>query len=507
MQSKVHSSPVLLASVITVAINLAAVAADRDFDRGMDLERNLQAINQHFGTGVTPGDNAVVLIYKSLGPHPGGATLPVRFFKELGIPVPPDRGDYFQPYLKGASADADPGFKQFDKAIGELWTRKECPIVAKWLDANVNPVEVMIEASQRSQWYSPIIPPSDEAGKTQGLVMTLLPATQEIRSIARYFSIRANLAMAESRFDDAWDDVLNCHRLGRMQSKGPTVIDYLVGVAITNIANVLHVRFMQVAQPDSKTLVAMRDEFRALPELKRPVDQVEITERVMLLDLYSTLEAGDYEAFDVFGISSTSESLTPTVRAGLALVDWDVARFHGMQVYGELRTLLQIKDPIRRADQMAEFDARLNTRGTVTSERIFNAFLKKGDVTGTIDTLVADYLIQQFLPAMAQVENAAARTFARIQNLETYFALEMYRQRTGEYPESLSELVPEWMEVEPVDPYIGRPLKYKRKSGGFLLYSVGLNRTDEKGRTFGEDGDDLRIKVLPGRNKDAVSRD
>ena len=34
----------------------------------------------------------------------------------------------------------------------------------------------------------------------------------------------------------AWEDLQSCHRLGRMIARGPTLIDYLVGITINSIA-------------------------------------------------------------------------------------------------------------------------------------------------------------------------------------------------------------------------------------------------------------------------------
>ena len=53
------------------------------------------ALNKRMSQGVTPQNNANVLLWKALGPHPDGGTIPAEFFKWLGIPAPPERGDYF----------------------------------------------------------------------------------------------------------------------------------------------------------------------------------------------------------------------------------------------------------------------------------------------------------------------------------------------------------------------------------------------------------------------------
>ena len=154
-----------------------------------------------------------------------------------------------------------------------------------------------------------------------------------------------------------------------------------------------------------------------------------------------------------------------------------------------------------RSTRIAEFNAKLKAKGTVSPASVFNGFLKQGDLGGTIDTVISDVLVQLFLPAMGQVDTAVARAFARLQNIETYFALEMFRQQSGSYPESVKELVPDLLPKAPIDPFTSDALVYRRQADGFLLYSVGSNGKDEQGRTFGEgSADDLRIRVKAGDN-------
>ena len=82
--------------------------------------------------------------------------------------------------------------------------------------------------------------------------------------------------------------------------------------------------------------------------------------------------------------------------------------------------------------------------------------------------------------------DAAARRFAYAQNsvdlARTAMALERYRLAHGEFPESLDALVPQFIAEVPHDVIGGKPLKYRRETGGsFVLYSIGWNETDEGG--------------------------
>jgi hypothetical protein len=63
-------------------------------------------------------------------------------------------------------------------------------------------------------------------------------------------------------------------------------------------------------------------------------------------------------------------------------------------------------------------------------------------------------------------------------------ALERYRLAEGHYPDTLEALTPRFASELPHDVITGQPLKYRRTdNGGFILYSVGWNETDEGGQS------------------------
>jgi hypothetical protein len=61
-------------------------------------------------------------------------------------------------------------------------------------------------------------------------------------------------------------------------------------------------------------------------------------------------------------------------------------------------------------------------------------------------------------------------------------ALQRHKLRHGNYPESLSALVPEFLPAVPVDYMNGKPIKYHRNDdGSYTLYSVGEDGRDDGG--------------------------
>jgi hypothetical protein len=55
----------------------------------------------------------------------------------------------------------------------------------------------------------------------------------------------------------------------------------------------------------------------------------------------------------------------------------------------------------------------------------------------------------------------------------TALALKRYGLDRGSYPASLEQLVPDYLDAVPVDPFTGRSLEYAGDGEGFLLRSAG----------------------------------
>ncbi len=171
-----------------------------------------------------------------------------EYFKQLGIDPPPEHGDYFVTMGQFAQRliDADKVSGQnSDTSIVDAfldahstpakrpWSKKEFPQVAAWLNANEKPLSLLIEASKRPRRFDPLV---FTAGKLPHLlsaveIMTITP----YREAARALAARAMLRLNDGRIDDAWQDLLACHRLaqtccgrsdaGRLPGRAPRAID------------------------------------------------------------------------------------------------------------------------------------------------------------------------------------------------------------------------------------------------------------------------------------------
>jgi len=92
------------------------------------------------------------------------------------------------------------------------------------------------------------------------------------------------------------------------------------------------------------------------------------------------------------------------------------------------------------------------------------------------------WLSQMAVPNFARALEHIARTQTFVNEARIVCALERCRIARGQYPESLSDLVPQFIPQLPVDVIHGGPMHYRRTADRkFLLYSVGWNETDDGG--------------------------
>jgi hypothetical protein len=70
---------------------------------------------------------------------------------------------------------------------------------------------------------------------------------------------------------------------------------------------------------------------------------------------------------------------------------------------------------------------------------------------------------------------------------ELGWAMYRYRAKKGKYPENLSDLLPEYMADLPLDPFDGKPLRFKQTDGKIIIYSIGPDEIDDGGAPYDQE--------------------
>jgi hypothetical protein len=95
-------------------------------------------------------------------------------------------------------------------------------------------------------------------------------------------------------------------------------------------------------------------------------------------------------------------------------------------------------------------------------------------------------LSAMLLPAFSRIAPRDAYAVAQMRTAATALALERFRGTQGRLPNQMDELVPQYLDSVPADPFDGAALRYRRLARCFVVYSVGADGHDDDGREMPE---------------------
>jgi competence protein ComGC len=110
---------------------------------------------------------------------------------------------------------------------------------------------------------------------------------------------------------------------------------------------------------------------------------------------------------------------------------------------------------------------------------------KQREAFNEVDQAIRDsssIVVRMLMPAVGKVSEAHRRQQANLRCAMVAVAAERYRIRHQQWPAKLDDLVAAGLLKEvPIDPYNGERLRYKRRTDGVVVYSVGHDAVDDGG--------------------------
>ncbi len=95
--------------------------------------------------------------------------------------------------------------------------------------------------------------------------------------------------------------------------------------------------------------------------------------------------------------------------------------------------------------------------------------------------LMVDVLFIILFPETGRSSIYFANAQARERFIIATLAVRLFKMEKGGYPEKLDELVPEYLDEVPLDPFALKPLRYKKREGKWIIYSIGPDGKDDGG--------------------------
>ena len=459
-----------------------------------------EAINQRAVKGVTPENNAAVLIWRAAGPKEIPSGIRARYFARMDIEPPNEQGNYLSDLYSHlanrkpsvSERQREKALNQFDIAASRPWSRDEFPLIAQWLAANEKPLALIVEASKRPRRFDPLI---SNSGDDSTLIAALLPALTVYRTAARLLCVRAMLKAQENDNAGAWDDVMACYRLSRLIGQGFTLIDTLVAVAIDSMAFTATGALLENVRISGEQLERMRQDIATLTPQRRLAEIIDQGERLFFLDCVAVLAKQGLSKIDAISGLVFGGQSQPSMRAALmdlagkTAIDWDHLMRKGNRWYD--RIVAAMNKPSLAQRRVALIQLRDELGDLEKSADDPTTFLAEGLLRPrqAVSDRVADILIALLVPAVESCVLAEDRWVAQHEVLAAGLAAASYAREHGRLPEGLDQLVPKYLPKVPEDILSDPPgvsLRFKKTDGDCIIYSVGRNRRDDGGRS----GDD-----------------
>jgi len=300
-----------------------------------------------------------------------------------------------------------------------------------------------------------------------------LPHVQALKSLARLGVWRARAAAARGQTEQAVEDCLAITRAGsHWQGKG-TLIEQLVGLAISRLGReeLLHLAATQnLSAADLKQLHQQLAQI--YPQGYRRVD-IE-SERLGFLDIVQHV----FTDGGIGGGHLLPKQLTTVGDVG------ENAEGSGSHEFEIMLSTAAGMIHARRDATVAVFNAAFDKMSELAK---LTPFQKQARSVNMEDALLAVpkyryFLIHLFLPALGRVSELGYCDKASHEATMTILALKLWRLEKNAYPVTLDDLLAAgYLKNLPMDPYSDKPLIYKRTDDDFVLYSVGSNFTDDGG--------------------------
>ena len=289
---------------------------------------------------------------------------------------------------------------------------------------------------------------------------------------------RSRLARLDGRFAEAVDDLAVGLRFGDLvQKNASSLITYLVGTAIFGMSaeSTLELARDPAAPPEALAQLAAELE-RAGPFDGGLVLAMK-TEHRTSCNVVDDLRAKQEQMMLSAGIDSNSNRW----------IKW-------------MRNFRYFFKPNQTKRDLAEVHRFMIGQASriYADVKFFDISDKEGGpLAGLRPNAIGNYIFLIMLPSEKIVESRCL-TDGILAGAKLVVACHRFARDKGRFPETLAELVPEYLSEVPRDPFDGAPFRYSADKG--LIWAVGKNLTDEGGSTR-VPGVDEAVAASRNRNK------
>jgi hypothetical protein len=366
---------------------------------------------------------------------------------QMFFAAPPREQDATQLWLDGLAILAHPSFEGDAKELPIVGSGPDIPLPGEgW--------EQLEEVEEFLEQYQEALAKFHDAAKLggraryekdfeAGWMEMELPHVQEQRGAGRMLALEANVRAHRGDAQGAAESIRAIFASSRALEGELIVVSQLVRIALNGIALGELERLLNSVDFSDADLSRLQEEVRSV-DLQPGMTKSLIGERAMGIDGFrNPAKLGNKIPIAIFGRNQDLAFYLKTMSKCIA-----ASREPFPRAFDE------------RDNVDAEFNDDFNSR---TSQMRYP-------------------LTMMLIPAIDAMFEATARGEGANETMDVAIAIQRYRKAQGKLPESLDELVPDYLRSVPRDPFDGMPIRYLiDDDGAFRVYSIGRNRVDDEG--------------------------
>jgi hypothetical protein len=320
----------------------------------------------------------------------------------------------------------------------------------------------------------------------------LLPHLAEFKRAAQTLAAATACDLHAGDTGNATTNICTLLALVNANHDEATLISHLVRLADVAIASSMTWELLQATNATDAQLATLQNAWEKL-EFLDATENAFLMERAMMKDAVEKARASNTEFDRVF--SYTSIGVSPSGSATAWPPDWEQILKDAK--YDAARAMWRSSWSYSQETYMLQGDQVVleTLRGMKTNELLLKpacdlmssnlsslgltnkgeAMIRWLDLKDFSEVADSSRVLQSTVSKTIRIEAARRVVIAAT-------ALKRFQVKHGKWPDTLGELVPEFISAVPVDPYDGKPLRYQpNPDGNYLLYCVGEDGVDDGG--------------------------
>ncbi len=361
------------------------------------------------------------------------------------------------PLIDAATALFQP-FAGEDAALAEsykAWDPGANAEVAGWLDANADAMDAFRQAADLQRWQFDLQSPDGS------MMFATLPPLAPIRGLARAMWADSSRALSEGDVERALGNYFDTLKMGRQLGQRPTLIEHLVGMAMTGDTYEQLLRLPQ--RVDGPIDYAGLRQRLAAPEYEAPAVELAMEfERSAFHDTMQRLFTRDPDSGETRVDAEACRQFAPFLREGQDVDTW-------------IRSLegVDYQATTAEADRMHDRWLEIMRTPFPQAEQMSSDLIREIEAS-------ANPMIKTMMPALSRVRESYAATQSKRRAALLSLALQEQRQRDGSFPASLDQLRVDGVDTSYfTDPLNGQSYRYESDGATFRLRSAGLDGVDD----------------------------